>query len=412
MKKYLLFSCFITTICFAQTKQIRGFVFSQQDSLPLAFVNIYNEEYRFGTVSNELGEYLLNYPDTISSFNLTISSLGYLTKIIPNKSIVDTIYLFESTIELDEVLITNTNNDIKYTLKKVFDNLKNNYNNKRHLLKGFYREAAIKSKDSSYLRIIEADVDIQEYGILKALDRDRIQINHLRKSDDKITKKWYMNVAENMFGKKNSLVWLNKQDFVKNFVKFKDYHSHYDNIMNNFHFEFAEYQKFNNSLVAVYSYFDKQYINANLKNEDKNLLYINMDDFAIIKVKQQTIIGPTNAYKKLGVIEYHYTKIGDFYYLNSARNVSFLSGKGSEKELKTEYLYVYQVHTNRNQYDKIKRKEAISINEDLYENNIKIDTVFWNNYKVLSEIPLNQKLKILIQKEKTLENQFLDNGKN
>ena len=400
------------SLCFSQTKQIRGLVLGKMDSLPLPYVNIYNDEYKFGTVSNELGEYLLSYPDSISTFNLTFSYLGYLTEIKSNKSITDSVYLTESNIKLDEVLILNTNKDISYTLKKVFENIKINYNNKRHLLKGFYREVAFKSIDSSYIRIVEADIDIQEYGILKALDRDRIQINQFRKSDDKITKKWYMDVASSMFGNKSSLVWLKKRDFIKNFVKFKDYHSHYNNILDNFQFNFVEYIKSDNSLVGVYSYFDKDYLNANLKEDEKNLLYINMDDYAIIKVIYQAIIGPVNSYKNLGYSEYQYTKIGDYYYLNRAKSLSFLSGKGQEKELKEENLFIYQVFSDRKQYDKIKRKDAIKINEDIYDSKVELDTLFWSNYKILSEIPLKQKLKTILQKDRNLEDQFLDNGKN
>lgn len=400
------------SLSYGQTKQIRGFVLSKADSLPIPYVNIYSDEHKFGTVSNELGEYLLNYPDSIPTFNLTFSNLGYFTEIISNQSIADTVYLAESNIQLDEILIVNTKNDISYVLKKVYENIKTNYSNKRHLLKGFYRQTAFKTIDSSYLRIVEADIDIQEYGILKALDRDRIQINHFRKSDDKITKKWYMEVAEKISGKKNNLVWLKKKDFIKNFVKFKKYHSHYNNILDNYQFEFVEYQKQDKSLIAVYSYFPKRFENTNLKENEKSLLYVNMDDYAIIKVTSQILSGPLHAYRISGYDEYQYTKIGDYYYLNRAKDVSYLSGSGEDKEMQEDNLFVYQVFTDRDQYDKIKRKETLKINEDVYDSAVEIDAEFWDNYKMLSEIPLKQKLKSILQKNKDLNKQFLDNDKN
>ena len=410
LKKIIIL--FLIQVSYSQNKWVEGYIFSNADSLPLPYVNIYNDNYKFGTITNELGKYVLNYPDSLLNFNITISSLGFLTKTVANQSIQDTIYLEQSTIDLDEVLILNTNNDIHYVLKKVYENIKNNYNNKRHLLKGFYRQTAIKARDSNYLRIIEADVGMQEYGILKGLDRDRIKTYQYRKSDDKITKKWYMNVLGKMFGKQNYLFWIKKKDFVKNFVKNKDYHSHYNNILKNYSFEFSGYNMMNGDLIAVYSYYRNRYNDSNLKDYEKSKLYVNLSNYAIVKIKDVEILGPPQSYTVFAPEEYYYTKIGDYYYLNHAINSRFLSGTGNDKEFEIDELYIYQVLTDRKLYNKIKRKEKEMITEGMYDKKIKYDTLFWNNYKILPEVPLKTKMKGLIQKDKNLEKQFLDNGEN
>lgn len=396
----------------SQTKQVKGVLLNELDSLPIAYANIYNNKYKFGTISNELGNYILNYPDSINNFNITISSIGYLSKTISKTNIPDTLYLKESVVQLDEVVLVNTNSNISFVLKKVYNNIKKNYSNKRHLLKAFYRQSAISIKDSSYLRVVEADIGLQEYGILKALDRDRIKIYQYRKSDDKITKKWYMKVAEKITGGiPNYLFWIKKTDFIKNFVKYKDYHSHYNNILKNYYFEFSEYKMINGDLVGVYNYYRKKYKVSKLKDSYKSKLYINLNDYAIIKVKNVSIYGPANSYTASSPNEYTYTKIGGYYYLNNAINRRYQSGRGTSKEILIDQLYVYQVEIDRKNYQKIKRKEKEKDVGDIYNKTIKNDTLFWNNYKFLPVVPLKDKLKTLIEKDKSLKTQFLDNGK-
>ncbi|MGZ0016477.1 carboxypeptidase-like regulatory domain-containing protein [Yeosuana sp. AK3] len=412
-KKIVIIFLLFSFSGYSQNKQIRGFILNESDSLPLPDVNIYNDKYKFGTITNEHGEYILNYPDSISDFNITISSIGFLSTTLPFKNIPNTLYLKESIVQLDDVILVNTNNNIDFVLKKVYENIKINYSNKTHLLKGFYRQTAIKVKDSNYLRVIEADVGFQEYGILKALDRDRIKIYQYRKSDDKITKKWYHEIAKITFGKQNFLVWIKKKDFVKNFVKYKDYHSHYKNILSNYYFEFSNYKMINGDLVAVYNYYRKKYINANLQDIAKSKLFINLTDYAILKVIQVSVLGPVNAYTFTNPDEYIYTKIGNYYYLNSARNTRFLSGLGNEndKEIEIDKLYIYQVIEDRNKFEKIKRKEKEDLTEDVFEKKIKNDTLFWDNYEFLPLVPLKDKLKNVLQQDKSLKEQFIENGK-
>ena len=65
---------------FAQNKYIKGVVLNASDSLPLVYVNIYSNAYKFGTITNEVGKYILNYPDSLTTFKVSYSSLGFLTK--------------------------------------------------------------------------------------------------------------------------------------------------------------------------------------------------------------------------------------------------------------------------------------------------------------------------------------------
>ena len=410
MRYVLLCLCF--QLSFSQSNSLKGVILNKTDSLPLAYINIYSDTYKFGSISNELGAFLLSYPDSIQKFDITISSLGFLTKIMPNTEVKDTIFLQESSIQLDEIVVGRSNNDINVVLTKAYDNIKNNYSNKRHLLKAFYRQTAINTVSNDYLRIIEADVGLQEYGILKALDRDRIKIYHYRKSEDHIEHQLIEKMAKTMFAGPNDLAWMKRYDFVKNFVKYKDHSLNYNNILDKYHFEFKEYQSINNSLVAVYSFYHKDYITSNVPENLKSKLYINLDDYAIIKVKYISLFGHHSNYKSLSPMIFTYTKIGDYYYLNQISNARILPGKGSQVDFYVNNLYVYEVITDRSEYDKIKRNETEEFEGDIYDKTMTFDEAFWNNYKVLPEIPLNDKMKILMEKDKTLKSQFEKNARN
>lgn len=401
--------CFIGI---AQTKQIRGVVKSANDSLPIPYANVYNDKYKFGSITNELGEFVLNCPDSISSLHITISNMGYSTEYYDNTDFPKIVYLKENIVQLDDVVLVGKEHDIKNVLDKVYSNIKDNYSNKRHLLKAFYRQTAFRVQDSSYLRVVEADVGIQEYGILKALDRDRIKINQFRKSDNKITKTWYHKIANKIFGKQNYLVWIKKLDFVKNFVKFKDYHSHYNHILDNYTFEFSRYEMIGEDLVGVYNYFRKKYVKSDLTDSEKSKLFINLKDYAIIKVVQAPLYGPASSQVSLNPSVFIYNKIGNYYYLSSISRTRFLSGKNDdEKQYETDQLFTYQVFEDRKAYDKIKRKDKEVLSEDIYDKVIVNDTLFWNNYEMPPLVPLEDKYKMMLQKNKNLKQQFVENGK-
>lgn len=410
MKKALHLISFIGAFAFSQHQEITGFVLNETDSLPLPYVNIYSNEFGFGTITNEVGEYTLNYPDSIQDFEVTVSSLGFLTKTFNKQRIPKNIYLPEESVSLDEVVLSTKENNIQVVLDNVYKNIKNNYSNKRHLLKAFYRQTNLKLKDSNYLRLIEADVGIQEYGILKALDRDRIKIYQLRKSDDKSTENWSMWLAESAFGSQNYLVWAKRFDFVKNFVKHKGYANHYKNILDRYQFEFLGYKMMNGDLVAVYNFYKNKYKISNLKASEKSKLYVNLNDYAIIKVVMIDIIGRPQDYTTTLPNVFNYTKIGTYYYLNSTIRTRYLSGKGDDKEYGVDQLFVYQVLEDRKDYKKIKRKEKEELSGSVYDKNLPYNAQFWETYIFLPSVPLEIRKKQLIEQEKNLEQQFLDNG--
>lgn len=409
MKRFLkIFFLIICVNSFSQNNyyEKKGIVLSKIDSTSLPYVNIYSDIYKIGTVTNELGEFLLSIPDTITNKIITFSSLGYLTKKISIDNINDIIYLSPSTEILNEVFISNNTPKFEKLVDSIYDRLKDNYSNKQHLLKAFYRQTTI--KDSSYLRIIEADIDIQEYGITKQLDRDRIKVNQYRRSDDKMSSRYKRNweLASKLFGEKNELVWVKKGDFINNFAKTKEFSVYYKNILDRYNFTYEYTTAIDNNLVYVFSFYMKSLENIPLLDNQLSKIYINAKDFAVLKVEKVSGFKRGNTFQNFIKDIYHYTKIGKYYYLSSVFQYVIYENK----EIIIDKLHTYEIITDRDDYEKIKRKEVEKINKDFSTKDYKYDSIFWENYKILPEVPLIAKMQSLIEIEKKLNNQYLDNS--
>jgi len=392
----------------SQTKALtkKGLVFDRENKSPLPYVNIYNQANKIGTVSNELGQFILRLPDSISDKTVTFSSLGFKNKTISFFDIKDTIFLEPSVQELTTVEISNNRPSIKQILFKVYDNLKKNYSNKRHLLKAFYRQTAI--RDSLYERIIEADISIQEYGVAKQLDRDRIKVNQYRRSNDLLSSKYkfYWKMASKLFSDKNEMVWLKKANFITNFSKNKAYNVYHKTILDNYIFEFDSMTSIDNNLVYVFTFYSKDFEKIPLAESQLSKIYISTKDFAVLRIVLNFGIRSLNKFHELSKNEYSYSKIGDYYYLTSARKyTNYLN-----KEIIIDNMYVYEVMTDRKSYNKIKRKQAEHIDTDFSKRDYTYDATFWKNYKILPVIPIKDRMKKIIEEKEKLNKQYNDNA--
>lgn len=274
---FLLVSFYVNSQSMHYVK--KGIILSSKDSVSLPYVNIYNETYKKGTVTNEMGRFLLELPDSLRNSEITFSSIGFLTKKMTFNSIVDTVFLTPSTVTLKEITISNKTPSFEKIVDGIYDNLKKNYSNKRHLLKAFYRQTVI--KDSAYLRIVEADVDIQEYGVKKSLNRDRVRVNYYRRTDNNRTQRhnrlWKSAKLMSSFIKGvniNELVRIQKENFISHFAKTKSYNIYHKNILKDFVFDY-EYSTFlNNEPVYVFTFYNKDLEGIELNDHQLSRIYV------------------------------------------------------------------------------------------------------------------------------------------
>jgi len=405
LKLWIILFC-LSALSQTNELTIKGFVFDTEKKSPLPYVSIFNQANKIGTVSNELGQFILRFPDSIADKSVTFSSLGFKNKTISFFDIKDTVFLEPSVQELATVKISNNKPNIKQILAEVYNNLKKNYSNKRHLLKAFYRQTVV--KDSMYERIIEADIDIQEYGVAKQLDRDRIKVNQYRRSNNLLSTKYkfYWKMASKLLSKKNEMVWLKKTNFITNFSKNKAYNVYHKTILDNYIFEFDSMTSIDNNLVYIFTFYSKDFEKIPLTENQLSKIYINKKDFAVLKIVLNFGIRSLNKFYQLSKNEYNYSKIGDYYYITSARKYT----DHLNKEIITDNMYVYEVLTERKLYDKIKRKQAEHVDTDFSKRSYTYDATFWKNYKILPVVPIKDRMKKIIEEKGKLNKQYQDNA--
>lgn len=73
---------------------------------------------------------------------------------------------------------------------------------------------------------------------------------------------------------------------------------------------------------------------------------------------------------------------------------------------------VNQIITDRSQFKKIKKRNALKKSIDLYSSEFEYNQSFWKNYTILLENPLNENIKKDLYRSKILEEQFKDHSKN
>lgn len=102
MKQFI----FLFLITLSLSAQVKGVVKDSISGKPIAYVNIWVENENIGTTSEENGTFSLNIKE---DKNIVFSALGYETKTIKSGKI-NTVSLFQKTIQLDEIVVENRKN--------------------------------------------------------------------------------------------------------------------------------------------------------------------------------------------------------------------------------------------------------------------------------------------------------------
>jgi len=149
----------------AQTKiSISGKIRSSENQRPIRGVNITIDKKGVGTATNRTGDFHLIIPPVNLKDTLKISSIGFQTQLLPISGFTNgqalNITLQKSTTELNEVSVTYYD-PVKVT-QKALDRIAENYINRPHITRGFYRMYT--AKGSEPLELSEAVFDVFNYG--------------------------------------------------------------------------------------------------------------------------------------------------------------------------------------------------------------------------------------------------------
>ncbi|MFK5974380.1 MAG: carboxypeptidase-like regulatory domain-containing protein [Flavobacteriaceae bacterium] len=187
----MLFTCLFgihTSSAFFQDKtqdysQYKGKVLDAKSKKPLIFASLSVEGSNISTISNTEGEFSLKVPVSIVNTNISISFLGYQTKLIPLsqfKTGKNKIFMNVSVTALPEVNVQIP----KDALSLVQETLKRkgeNYFDNPTLMTAFYRETIRKRKKN--VSLSEAVVNIYKTPY-SSLRKDALQLYKARKSTD------------------------------------------------------------------------------------------------------------------------------------------------------------------------------------------------------------------------------------
>jgi hypothetical protein len=422
-----LFSlCFISK---AQMSVFQGMLLSKKDSTPIEYASIQIKKVGIGTLSNEVGKFSFHFADSLSKYPIEIASIGYKSVAINTTQIkaenADKEYVI--FLEIDEILLSAI--DIKEAkevtlniVTQAVNQIKSKYINKNHLLSGFYRELRI--KDESFVHLVEADVDIQDYGFQTPTDRAKIRVNELRKSNFDGDRSFMEKMFRRMFDKKNSLINTYTSPMLRNYISMQNNETNVTTkkFLSWFEFRLKDFSVFEGTPVYVIEYSPKNIIITpnSTRYEVYGYLYIRKDDKTIIR--QEEYFGNVGSLAKVdypnisfsnGLPDVFTKKLTIYKTQNGLSYPSFIENitYQNTKEFEVSLLLINNIITSKKDFDRVKNRIAQNKEEYLEEGEFEYHADFWKNYNLLLLAPLNDKVKLDLEKEKPLEVQFAENGK-
>lgn len=124
MKFQTLLLIFFTTICFSQN-QIKGLILDKNTNLPLPFATVVTNT-GYGVVADSKGKFFIKQNQSFTTITITYVGYKSATITIDTKPTFLTIKLEPFVENLDEIIITGTENPAIALIKKTIDNKANN----------------------------------------------------------------------------------------------------------------------------------------------------------------------------------------------------------------------------------------------------------------------------------------------
>jgi len=160
----------------------KGVIVDGKTNDPLAFASINVNETNISTVANSKGEFLLKTPKNKRNNKVTVSFLGYTSKVLnlsdfnKNKTIISLETYIE---ELSEVKITVK--DAESLVRETLKRRKQNYFSEKTVMTAFYRETI--KKRNTYVSLSEAILGVSKQSYTAGRN-DILQLYKSRKSTD------------------------------------------------------------------------------------------------------------------------------------------------------------------------------------------------------------------------------------
>ncbi|WP_297337127.1 carboxypeptidase-like regulatory domain-containing protein [Algoriphagus sp.] len=398
MKYIVVFVIFFFPLkVYSQTSKIWGKVVDSKDNSSIENVSIYIRDSNQGTFSNEEGNFIFTFDGDITSIIFQIIGYKPVEILISEVSDNMTIRMDQDPYFLQEVLIEADSS--LQIMQNAFSRIKQNYPNKQHLLKAYYRESVL--RDDNYVRFLDAAIGINDFSYRSDPLRRKIEVYNLRKSKNF--------VEESLIQKLFALFLSDENDFLIS-LNFRD-------ILRRYHREPSYFRGINKDLL---SFFDFK-VDSIFKNgmepvakisfsaptgmfSTNGFFLVNLTDYAIISIEMTRV--PTDlltkdlflkkALSNYSIVEYR--KVNDRYYLSrffsqGTENLAAIDSdsKSGIQVLKME-LWVNEVFDNKRFFEKIKNKNKLEWKAELRDLDIPYDSAFWKSYNFIPDSLEYQKM--------------------
>ena len=284
------------TITFIQYK---GKVIDSKSKKPLVFATLIVNNTNISSITNTQGEFLLKIPTDYSNHRVTVSFLGYTSKVIDFNDLNESNIVIKLETHIEELSEIKINiEDANSLVREMLRNKGNNYFDFPTSMTAFYRETIKKRRN--YVSLSEAVVEVNKQAYTNSKN-DLLKLYKARKNTDydKLD-----TITLKLKGGPSSTL---KIDVMKNPLDFFG-----DDIYDRYQFNFETSTKIDDKPVYVVSfkqkkhikdpyYFGKLFIDANSYALISTKFYLNLEDkkeasriFVIKKPKKATVI-PTQA---------------------------------------------------------------------------------------------------------------------
>lgn len=410
------------------------------DQKPLEYIHVYSNS-GIGTFSNQDGYYELVIPDEKPADSITFSAIGYKTARFTIESLnsveSDTVLLKSSLTILKELIVTPGRHDARNIMELAIKRIPKNYVKKKYSMNVFYRESNIKGE--RYSRMFESYALVSDKGFLSNLDATLVKVSQLRKTANNLDLTEQEKSTEYQI--KNGLYKTMGHDR----IKLKEGETFYETFEYKHDFRWYELNRFfdeeylaNNDFgitevfandgdtIAVLS---TKPIGINKALANYNKIYVNLSNYAIEKYIVEYKLFPDveggNRYSLInedGELNFYkahfiYREIAGRYYPHYYK-LSFFGTNSNmlidrwRKTNPSGLEIIYQQNeffvTEILPYRKIKKREAVGKDQDIYDLNIPNDPAFWGGFKFPGNYLLSEKaLEELSREQSGVQSLFI-----
>ncbi|MCC5920090.1 MAG: carboxypeptidase-like regulatory domain-containing protein [Cyclobacteriaceae bacterium] len=418
---------------------------------PISFASISFIGSTKGTVSNENGEVNFSYNNVDQL--IKISAIGYLSREVSVNELdgKDTLHLESSVRMLKEVVIKNPQDSAYYLLLKAFENMEIKLKAQPHSGKAFFRNCCL--EDAIYQRMLEVAFDYYENSNL-ILEERQVSVEQMRRTDDHRNMDW--EGANKEYGyEKNDVFEILRHDPFTTYTNFQSKstgleHNNFSKNYYNFYFD-SIYHYDGHEIIKISAVFHEVQDQIKGRFWTNMVFYIRMEDFFIYQVdlevdtelitnllmRRRGLNRPDNRLSNLSKnlktftdngktitrYVYQYEDIGDFAYTKAVRHYSagcsgvlqnnkIASNTSSENEgIYKQYaeLLVYEV--NIESPKPIAKRKRTTLKQNLYRESYSYNKRFWDNFKVLPLVKLDQKAVEDLETDKPMLEQFKNQRK-